>query len=67
MNEAQTQAAEKILAALERQKFADWYNNRFDIFITAEFPKGHPKRVTKEMILADITRLFTIGDMGEIA
>lgn len=52
--------AEKILHRLETQRFADWYNEggKFDTYITVEFPKGHPKHFTKEMILEAIEQMF---------
>lgn len=54
--------AEKILDVLERQKFADFYQDGgdFDNYIRVEYPKGHPKHITKEMILQQIVKLFRL-------
>lgn len=48
---------ELILAALQRQPFADWYNagGRFDDWITGEL-----KAPSEEEIKADIAKLFNI-------
>ena len=59
-NETRKQA-ENILLTLERQQFADWYTaGKFDTYITGEFPKGDPRRPSKEDILKDIVRLFRL-------
>lgn len=47
---------EKILATLESQKFADWYNTgNFDKYISGDAPT-----ITKEEILAEIKKLFRL-------
>ena len=65
MNIEQKEAAElaeKILEALEKQRFADWYNTggRFDSYITCEYPEESPEHVTRAAVLNDIKRLFSL-------
>jgi hypothetical protein len=52
--------AEAILQILEKERFAEWYNEggRFDNYIRVEYPKGHPDHITRDMILEDVIRLF---------
>ncbi len=53
--------AEKILNGLEKQKFADWYNDgSFMDYISGTYPKEDPKCPTKEKIIEDIKRLFNL-------
>ncbi len=48
--------AEDILNTLEKQRFADWYNNgRFDSYICGDLPK-----ISKEEILDDVKKMFNI-------
>jgi hypothetical protein len=51
------EAIEKVLAMLERQKFADWYNDggRFDQWITGDCPFNS---ITKADILNDLAKLL---------
>jgi len=52
------QLIEKIFQALQRQKFADWYNTgNFDNWIRKDF--GAP---TDDEIKADIARFFGLTD-----
>jgi hypothetical protein len=53
MNNIQREIAEKILTMLERQRFADWYNDgQFNDFITSAEPKP-----SREDVLLEIVRL----------
>ncbi len=55
--------AKNILNLLEKQRFAHWYHyGRFDDYIRVNYPKGHPKHLTKDMILKDIEGLFELKD-----
>lgn len=48
------EVAEIIANGLEKQRFADWYNNgNFEVFITDSMGG-----VTKETVLSDIERIF---------
>jgi len=53
--------AGQILMKLEKQKFADWYNGRFDDYISGvEEIKPGERLVEREKILADIERIFEL-------
>lgn len=48
-----------VLERLNSEQFAQWYNSgRFDSWITGEFPKDDPRRITQEQILDDIIEMF---------
>lgn len=51
--------AEKLLEMLESQAFSDFYQNDFESYLTVEFPEGHRRHISKEMILERIQRFVT--------
>lgn len=49
--------AKKILMMLESQDFADFYTEGdLDNYIRVDYPEGHPKHITKEMILEKVEK-----------
>jgi|KBSSwiStaDraftv2_1062776.scaffolds.fasta_scaffold3731509_1 hypothetical protein len=56
------QIAQKILDTLESQGFTNWHETTFEDYI-GRYPKKHPKHLTKEQILEQITILFHLGDL----
>lgn len=57
MNESQENFANDVLDMLQRQKFADWYNEggKFDCWICGDTYLNNP--VTREEILNDICNI----------
>ena len=58
----QREPVEKILGVLEGQRFADFYaeDGMFSVYIRVDYPEGHPKHVTKDMVMEQIKRLFNL-------
>ncbi len=50
--------AEKIYETLHGQRFDNWYREKFEAYIG----DGIYLKITKEDILADIRRLFKLGE-----
>jgi hypothetical protein len=55
MNEQERQLAEKILAAMESNRFEKWYNNRFMPFI-----KGDTNAPSRDEILLGIVHMMNL-------
>jgi len=48
-----------VLERLNSEKFNQWYNSgNFNSWVTGEFPKEDPRRITQEQILDDIIQMF---------
>jgi hypothetical protein len=60
MTESQRKQAEQILKTLTRQKFSDWYNERFESYVRADHAVGDLWYISEEDILTDITKIFNI-------
>jgi len=65
MTDAQKKTTKNIVKTLERQRFANWYQDGdFASFIEGRYPSDDPRQPNREQILEQTVQMFNIGATG---